>query len=67
MTDTCKHINVTYMFVRDIYIYNKREIDVEYINTENQIADFLTKALAKVQFNRLISMAGISMPQVQRE
>lgn len=54
-----KHIDVTYMFVRDIY--NNREIDVEYIKTEDQIADFLTKPLAKSQFNRLVAMAGMSM------
>jgi len=40
-----KHIDVRYHFIRDKV--NKNEIIVEYVNTQNNVADILTKGLSK--------------------
>lgn len=46
-----KHVDVKYNFVRDYYL--KGVIQVEYVNTKEQIADILTKALNGGQFLKL--------------
>ena len=43
-----KHVDIKYNFGKDLY--KNGEIDVEYIDTENQTADILTKALSKNKF-----------------
>jgi len=43
-----KHIDIRYMFIRDTY--EKKEINYEYVPTEKQAADYLTKALARHTF-----------------
>ncbi len=46
-----KHIDVRLMFVRDEV--QKKNVLLEYLSTEKQIADLLTKALANAQFDKL--------------
>lgn len=46
-----KHIDIKYHFIRHHYI--NKLFDLQYINTENQIADILTKPLCKNSFGRL--------------
>ena len=48
--DKTKHIERRHFFVRDMV--EKFEIVVPYVNTHDNIADFLTKALDKVKFQR---------------
>ena len=45
-----KHIERRHFFVRDMV--EKFEIEVPYVNTHDNIADFLTKALDKVKFQK---------------
>lgn len=52
-----KHIDIKYYFVRDLY--EKGEINVEYVNTDEQTADVFTKALAKPRFLYLRSKLGL--------
>lgn len=42
-----KHIDVKYHFLRDLY--NKSEIDVTYVKSEEQLADTFTMALPKLR------------------
>ena len=58
-----KHIDVKYHFTRDQY--EKKEIDVEFIPTEDQVANILTKALPAPQFRKLRHAMG--MRNVPRE
>ena len=48
-----KHIDVRYHFARDLL--TSQIIDIDYVNTTDQIADLLTKGLASPQFARLRS------------
>ena len=40
----CKHIDIRYKFIQEEII--KNEIELEYINTENMLADPLTKSIS---------------------
>lgn len=46
-----KHVDIKYNFVRDYYF--KGVVQVEYVNTKEQIGDILTKALSGEQFLNL--------------
>lgn len=52
-----KHIDVKYHFIRDLY--NKKEIDIKYVRSEDQTADIFTKALAKPRFVFLMEKLGL--------
>jgi len=52
-----KHIDVTYHHVRDLY--NKNLISIDFVPSNDIVADGLTKPLAKVQFNRFIKLIGL--------
>lgn len=52
-----KHIDVRYHFVRDVY--ERGDIDVRYMDTKSQLADILTKPVAKQQFSYLRSKIGV--------
>ncbi|RWS05910.1 gag-pol polyprotein-like protein, partial [Dinothrombium tinctorium] len=52
-----KHIDVQYHFVREKY--EQRIIDVKFVDTNDQLADILTKPLASAVFLRLRSMIGL--------
>ena len=53
-----KHIEIKYHFVREHV--NGGAIELKYCQTENMIADMLTKGLGKQRFEKLRSMAGVS-------
>lgn len=52
-----KHIDIRYHFVREKLASN--ELIVKYVNTNEQCADFLTKALSGEKLNVLIRMIGL--------
>jgi len=52
-----KHIDICYHFIRDLV--NKGDIDINYINTVEMIADELMKPLARVSYERWVKMLGI--------
>ena len=56
--DLSKHIDTRYHLIRD-YI-EKGDLELDYINTEAQLADILTKALGKVRFQGLRSRIGVA-------
>jgi hypothetical protein len=55
--DRSKHIETRFHFIRECVENGK--IDVEYIGTEDQLADILTKALGRVQFQNLRERIGV--------
>jgi len=52
-----KHIDTRYHFIRDCVDQGKTR--VSYINTKDQLADILTKALGRIQFEELRSKIGM--------
>lgn len=48
-----KHVAIKYMLIRDLYM--NQILDPIFVNTSDQIADILTKPLAKDAFNKLCS------------
>ena len=55
--DRSKHIDLRYHFIRDCV--EKGTVIVEFIGTNEQKADILTKALGRVRFKELRSKVGI--------
>lgn len=53
-----KHVNVRYHFIKD-YI-ERNIITIEYCETENMIADILTKPLNRVKFEKFRVLLGLS-------
>ena len=62
--DRSKHIDLRYHFIRDCVETGK--IDIEYVGTEDQLADVLTKPLGRVQFMELKKRIGIEEVQLRR-
>lgn len=52
-----KHIDVKYKYVRDSF--QNKEIDVQYVKSEEQIADICTKALPRLRYVYLRSKLGL--------
>jgi hypothetical protein len=46
-----KHIDIRYHFLRDHQ--QKRDIEIAYVNTQNQLADIFTKPLDEKTFSKL--------------
>jgi hypothetical protein len=46
-----KHINIRYHFLRDHQ--QKGDIEIAYVNTQNQLANFFTKPLDEKTFSKL--------------
>ena len=61
--DRSKHIDTRYHFVRECV--ENGSIDIDHVSTQNQLADILTKALAKVRFIELRQQLGVI--DVQRD
>lgn len=53
-----KHIDVKYNFLRDVIA--KGFIELEYIPSEEQLADIMTKALPSKQFEKLRNGLGLT-------
>lgn len=60
-----KHIDVKYHFIREKF--SNEFFDLQYVSTENQIADILTKPLAKDKFIRFRSLMGIVQLNQQQQ
>jgi hypothetical protein len=54
-SDRTRHIDIRYFFIKDLI--ERKEIVVEYLKTEDMIADLLTKPLQGHKFRRLRGMA----------
>ena len=54
-SDRTRHIDIRYFFIKDLI--ERKEIVVEYLRTEDMIADLLTKPLQGQKFRRLRCMA----------
>lgn len=52
-----KHIDIRYHFIRQLH--SEKVFDLEYVNTNLQLADYLTKALPRNQHERLIRLSNI--------
>ncbi len=52
-----KHIEIRHHFLRDHA--QKRDVDIEFVGTQNQLADIFTKPLAKESFFKIRSELGI--------
>jgi transposase InsO family protein len=50
-----KHIELRYKKVRELV--DELKVTVKYVSTKNNLADFLTKPLGRVVFNRLVNLA----------
>jgi len=55
-----KHVEVDYHFVHDCVA--KREMQVRFISSKDQLADFLTKALPLVSFAYFLSKLRVKSP-----
>jgi hypothetical protein len=55
-----KHIEIRVHFLRDHY--EKGDIDLHHIDTQNQLADIFTKPLDQAQFARLRGELGVFFP-----
>jgi hypothetical protein len=53
-----KHIDTKFHFIREKY--ERGEIGVDYVCSENQVADILTKALGRLKFEKLRDCMGLS-------
>ena len=52
-----KHIDIRYHFIRECV--ERGEIMIKHINTEEQLADTLTKAMSTVKFEKMRALLGI--------
>lgn len=55
-----KHIDIAYHYVRELQKNGK--INVNYIHTDDMVADGLTKPLAKQKFHRFLELLGMRTP-----
>ena len=55
-----KHIDVRFHFLRDHYV--KGDIDLSHVDTQNQLADILTKPLDLESFAHLRGELGVCFP-----
>ena len=55
-----KHIEIRYHFLRDHY--EKGDIDLIHVSSEEQLADILTKPLDQATFARLRGELGVCFP-----
>ena len=53
-----KHIDVAYHFTRERIV--SKEIMVDYVQSSDNVADIMTKPLARVQYEKLRDAMGIS-------
>jgi hypothetical protein len=52
-----KHIDIAHHHIRDLH--EKNRIHIEYVNTEDMVADGLTKPLSKPGFKKFVRMVGL--------
>ncbi|KAE9313180.1 hypothetical protein PF008_g19806 [Phytophthora fragariae] len=52
-----KHIDICYHFIREKVVSN--EVEMEYMDTENQLADFMTKGLSSKTLRYLMMRSNV--------
>ena len=57
-----KHIDIRHHFIRDLV--EDKVINLEHVNTENQLADIFTKALDTAQFENLRRRLGVCIHEL---
>ncbi|KAE9286444.1 hypothetical protein PF008_g26661 [Phytophthora fragariae] len=53
-----KHIDIRYHFIREKVVSN--EVELEYVDTKNQLADFMTKGLSSKTLRYLMMRSNVS-------
>ncbi|KAE8966953.1 hypothetical protein PR001_g28243 [Phytophthora rubi] len=53
-----KHIDIRYHFIREKVVRN--EVELEYVDTKNQLADFMTKGLSSKTLRYLMMLSNVS-------
>ena len=59
ISERSKHIDIAYYYVRDLY--NKNLIQLDYIPTEDMVADGLTKPLLGDKFKSFVKQLGLKV------
>ena len=62
LNERSKHIDICYHFICDLA--GKGRLAVDYIPTDDMVADSMTKPLARVKFQKFIEQLGINCTQV---
>ena len=60
--DKSKHIEIKYRYIRDMV--QRGEVKLHYVAIDEQIADVLTKPLAKVKFEYFMEKLGVLQIEV---
>ena len=60
--DKSKHIEIKYHYIRDMV--ERGEVKLQYVATDKQIADVLTKPLARVKFEYFKEKLGVLQIEV---
>ena len=55
--DNSKHIEIRYFYIRDMV--QKGSIKLQYVSTDEQVADALTKPLSRVKFEYFRDKLGV--------
>lgn len=58
-----KHVDLKYHFVREEFKNNS--FDIQYVESENQISDYLTKGLDKTKLEKLVNMSRLGRAKVK--
>jgi hypothetical protein len=63
--DKLKHIEIWYHYIRDMV--QRGDIKLQYVNTDEQVADVLTKPLSHVKFEHFRDKLGIVRKDLSRK
>ena len=63
--DESKHIEIRYHFIRDML--QRRAIKLQYVSTNEQVVDVLTKPLSRVKFEHFRDKLGIVRKDLHRK
>ena len=63
--DTSKHIEIMYFYIRDMM--QKGAIKLQYVSTDEQVADVLTKPLSRVKFEHFRDKLGVVRKDLHRK
>jgi hypothetical protein len=61
--ERCKHIDLRYHFIQNCLV--EGTVSATYINTVDQLADILTKALGRVKFQELRARIGMVETEIR--
>ena len=63
--DRSKHIEIRYFYIRDMM--QKGAIKLQYVSTDEQVADILTKPLSRVKFEHFQDKLGVVRKDLPRK